>query len=142
MSGEKLKESKDDPAATQCLASVSTPMWLKMDRAESRYRSSMSSAALEERAQDSLQEERARGFALFNIPHIAKSLMPVDNEPKHGAWQSRFAAIPKGEGNTVEESKRFHQLTLLQLPDGRNALMDYCVYRRELNSSPTSGHFF
>jgi hypothetical protein len=33
----------------------------------------MSSAALEERAQDSLQAERARRFALFNIPHIAKS---------------------------------------------------------------------
>jgi hypothetical protein len=40
---------------------------------------SMPSAALEERAQDSLQEERARGFCVFNIPHM-KILMPVDNE--------------------------------------------------------------
>jgi hypothetical protein len=44
---------------------------------------SMSSAALEERAQDSLQEERARRFRAVQH-HIAKSLMPVDNEPKHG----------------------------------------------------------
>jgi hypothetical protein len=30
-------------------------------------------------------------FALFNIPRIAKSLMPVDNERKHGGVASRFA---------------------------------------------------
>jgi hypothetical protein len=37
-------------------------------------------------------KEGARSISLFNIPHIAKSLMPVDNEPKHGGV-SRFAAI-------------------------------------------------
>jgi hypothetical protein len=42
-----------------------------------------SKAALEERAQDSCKR-KARGFAAFNIPRIAKSLMPVDNERKHG----------------------------------------------------------
>jgi hypothetical protein len=44
----------------------------------------VSSAALEERAQDRLQAQGRVDFALFNIPGIAKSLMPVDNEPKHG----------------------------------------------------------
>jgi hypothetical protein len=43
----------------------------------------VSSAALEERAQDRLQAQRRVDFALFNIPGIAKSLMPADNE-KHG----------------------------------------------------------
>jgi hypothetical protein len=33
----------------------------------------MSSAALEERAQDRLQAQRRVDFALFNIPRIAKS---------------------------------------------------------------------
>jgi hypothetical protein len=37
---------------------------------------------LEERAQDRLQAQRACGFRVFNIP--IKSLMPVDNERKHG----------------------------------------------------------
>jgi hypothetical protein len=40
-------------------------------------------AALEERAQGCKRKGRV-DFALFNIPGIAKSLMPVDNERKHG----------------------------------------------------------
>jgi hypothetical protein len=54
---------------------------------------SMPSAALEEWG--TACKRKGRDFALFNIPQIAKQelFMPVDNEPKHGAWQSRFAAI-------------------------------------------------
>jgi hypothetical protein len=40
---------------------------------------------------------KARGFALFNIPH-REMLMPVDNELSMGGWQSRFAAIWQGNG--------------------------------------------
>jgi hypothetical protein len=43
----------------------------------------VSSAALEERAQDRLQAQRACGFRAVQHPGIAKSLMPVD-ERKHG----------------------------------------------------------
>jgi hypothetical protein len=32
----------------------------------------------------------------FNIPRIAKSLIPADNERKHGGVESRFAAIWQG----------------------------------------------
>jgi hypothetical protein len=46
------------------------------------------SSALEERAQDRLQAQGRVDFALFNIPRIAKSLMPVDNERKHGGVET------------------------------------------------------
>jgi hypothetical protein len=41
----------------------------------------MSSAALEERAQDRLQAQRAMDFALFNIPRI---LVMMPEQRKHG----------------------------------------------------------
>jgi hypothetical protein len=44
----------------------------------------VSSAALEERTQIGCKRKGRVDFALFNIPRIAKSLMPVDNERKHG----------------------------------------------------------
>jgi hypothetical protein len=53
--------------------------------------------------------------------------MPVDNEPKHGAWQSRFAAIWQKRQPT--SMKKEPPTEILRLPDGRNALMDYYVYR-------------
>jgi hypothetical protein len=53
----------------------------------------VSSAALEERAQDRLQAQRACGFRCST--RIAKSLMPVDNERKHGGVD-RFAAAWQG----------------------------------------------
>jgi hypothetical protein len=43
----------------------------------------VSSAALEERAQDRLQAQRARGFRAVQHPRIAKSLMPQTTS-KHG----------------------------------------------------------
>jgi hypothetical protein len=95
MSAEKLKERKDDPAATQCLAECVNAHVLTWIVRNLLLQQSMSSAALEERAQDSLQEQRARGFALFNIPHIAKSLMPVDNDGMGVA--EPFAAIAKAK---------------------------------------------
>jgi hypothetical protein len=51
--------------------------------------------ALEERAQDRLQAQGRVDFALFNIPRIAKSLMPVDNEAKHGGVADRSRWIAK-----------------------------------------------
>jgi hypothetical protein len=104
-----------------------------------RYRSSMSSAALEERAQDSMQEGRV-DFALFNIPHIAKSLMPVDNEPKHGACAEPFRRYLAKTVDIDEEKKRF-QLRSLRLPDGRNALTDYTYRRPQPTSILFLAHF-
>jgi hypothetical protein len=49
-----------------------------------RYCNEVSSAALEERAQDGLQAQRACGFRAVQHPGIAKSLKPADNEAKHG----------------------------------------------------------
>jgi hypothetical protein len=50
-------------------------------------------------------------FALFNIPHIAKTLMPVDNEPKHGGVAEPIRRYCKG-CKDEEESKRIDQLRL------------------------------
>jgi hypothetical protein len=54
-------------------------------------RSKHVSAALEERAH--LQEREGASISRsFNIPHIAKSLMPVDNEPTWGEPFRRWYA--------------------------------------------------
>jgi hypothetical protein len=50
-------------------------------------------ATLEERAQDSLRSGRARGFCAVQHPHIAKMLMPVDNESRSRGVAEPFAAI-------------------------------------------------
>jgi hypothetical protein len=64
-------------------------------------------------------------FALFNIPRIAKSLMPVDNEPKHGGVASRFALVDRDKNR-----KRKKELTeSFAILDGRNVLIDYYIYR-------------
>jgi hypothetical protein len=54
-------------------------------------------------------KERARRFALFNI-RTSRNLMPVDNEPKHGGVQSRFAALAKRLTSMKKKEKRFDQL--------------------------------
>jgi hypothetical protein len=93
----------------------------------------MSSAALEERAQDSLKRKGRVDFALFNIPHIAKSLMPVDNEPARGVaepfrryWQRKL----------TRREEKIDQLRSLRLPDGRNALMTTMSTARLLKFPP------
>jgi hypothetical protein len=69
------------------------------------------SSCCTERAQDSCKRKGV-DFALFNIPGIAKLLMPVDNEPKHGGvepiavWQDL---------SIKEERKRLDQLKALIL---------------------------
>jgi hypothetical protein len=52
--------------------------------AESAGRSKACQVLHWKRAQDSCKRKGRVDFALFNSPHIAKSLMPVDNEPKRG----------------------------------------------------------
>jgi hypothetical protein len=39
---------------------------------------------------------KGANFALFNIPHTSRKLMPVDNEPKHGGVTAgRYATLAK-----------------------------------------------
>jgi hypothetical protein len=72
-------------------------------------------------------------FALFNIPRIAKSLMPADNERKHGGvaepirrYMARILTPKRKEEN---------QLKALRFLNGRNVLADYYVYRESIELS-------
>jgi hypothetical protein len=43
-------------------------------------------------------------ISLFNIPRIAKSLMPADNEPKHGGVAEPIRRY--NEGDTTRRGKK------------------------------------
>jgi hypothetical protein len=72
-------------------------------------------------------------FALFNIPRIAKSLMPVDNERKHGGVAEPIRRY--GRDVNIEEEERIHQLKALRFLNGRNVLVDYYLYRESIELS-------
>jgi hypothetical protein len=135
MSAE-IKGEKGRPCRQQCSwpECVNAHVLMRIVRNLPVLQQSMSGATLEERAQDSCKRRGASISLAVQHPHIAKSLMPVDNEPKLG-WQSRFAAIWQRQLTSMKKEKRFDQLRSLRLPDGRR-LMDYYVYRNIETSIP------
>jgi hypothetical protein len=67
-------------------------------------------------------------FALFNIPRIAKSLMPVDNERKHGGVAEPIRRLMAMDVNPKRKG-RVGQLKALRFLIGRNAGRLLCLPR-------------
>jgi hypothetical protein len=105
MSAEKLKERKDDPAASSSWPDCVNAHVLTCGSCGSAG-TAAACQVLHWKSGHKIACKRGRvDFALFNIPHIAKSLMPVDNEPKHGGAQSRFAAIWQRQLTSMKKEK-------------------------------------
>jgi hypothetical protein len=86
----------------------------------------VSSAALEVSTR-SAASAKGVWISLFNIPRIAKSLMPVDNERKHGGVEVGTLLI---DGNAMccgEEERKSRPTS--RISGGRNVVIDYYIYR-------------
>jgi hypothetical protein len=83
----------------------------------------VSSAALEERAQDRLQAQRA----WISRCSTSRASLNLDacNERKHGGVAEPIRRIGKG----FNPKKKGKEITSFAISDGRNVLIDYYIYR-------------
>jgi hypothetical protein len=71
---------------------------------------------------------------LFNIPHIAKHLMPIDNEPNHGGVAEPHRLSMKVNDNK-ENQRRYHRLKELESRGGGSVLHGYYVNREVIENT-------
>jgi hypothetical protein len=138
MSDQKLKEIRDP--ATQCCwpDCANAPLLTCGSCGICRYCSKACQVRHWKSGHKIACKRKGRvDFALFNIPHITKRLLPLDNEPNHGGVAERIRLWMAGKNNKDGDTAKYHQLNAVDILDGGSVLFEYYINREMLSRTYT-----